>query len=67
VADFLLVILTVFAVGVGGYHLGRLGSRDREDALLDDLDDANALIADLLRTPTHPTRSHLRAVQDEQP
>jgi hypothetical protein len=68
--DFLLMILTVFAVGVGGYGLGRLAMRDRIEALLDELDCANDLVDQFLRVREHPSsrdQRHLRAVRGDGP
>jgi hypothetical protein len=65
--DFLLMVLTVFTVGVGGYLLGRLQMRDRVDVLLDELDAANDLLSDFMRVSDHPSGKRLRLVRDETP
>jgi hypothetical protein len=62
--ELILMAVTVASVGGGAYYLGRASMRDREQFLLDELDEATALVADLLHpaSQTHPT---LRVVQDQ--
>jgi hypothetical protein len=63
-ADFVLVILTVVTVGVGGFHLGRLSMRDRYQFLLRELDEVVAWQTEHIRERgTHPG---LRVVKETQ-
>ena len=68
-ADFALVVMTVFAVGVGGWWLGRTHARDQIEFLKDELDAASELADHLLRIENHPSHRarHLRAVPCEGP
>lgn len=65
-ADFLLVILTVIAVGLGAFHLGRLSLKDRIERLLDELDAEAALSSDLLRLRQQTANPRLRVVRGEE-
>jgi hypothetical protein len=64
-ADFLLVIVTVVAVGLGAFHLGRQTQKDRIEYLLDELDAASSLTNDLLQLRQQSGPKHLRVVRDE--
>ena len=56
IADFLLVILTLAVTYFGATWIERDKRREREDALLDALDDAVSTIADLDRQMQAITR-----------
>ena len=54
-ADFVLIVLTVFTVGFGGYHLGRLSIKDRYEFLLREIDDHIAFQTEqMTNRGTHP-------------
>jgi hypothetical protein len=66
-ADFLLVILTVIAVGLGAFHLGRLSMKDRVEYLLDELDAEVALNSHPFSAGrTQPRHPSLRLVRGEE-
>lgn len=61
--DFLLIVLTVCAVGAGGYWLGRASMKDRVAHLLDELDASVSWQMEMLKTDKrHPA---LRIVRGE--
>ena len=66
IAEFILILLTLAVTYFGATWIERDKHREREDALLDALDDAVATITDLEAQVSaitrHPSQRHLYAV-----
>jgi hypothetical protein len=62
-ADYVLIVFTVFFVGFSAYHLGRLSMKDRYEFLLREIDDHIAFQTDqMLDRAKHPG---LRVIKGE--